>query len=122
MFLLLLTGFVFSKGDTVYTKKSKTDLLETPSVSAKSVAQITWGVKLKIKDVHGRWLLVAGKGKSGWIYSGNVASDKPPRENKKDLLPITADKTTATIAARGLSETSKSYASRKNLEEAQDRC
>ena len=68
--------------------------------------------------MRGRWLLVNSDGKSGWVYFGNVSEKKPPKENKKDLLPFVASDTTSTAAARGLSEISKDYAHRKNKEDS----
>ena len=118
LIFLSLTAFLYKKGDTAYTKRTKTALLETPSVTAKVTGELPWGVKLKVKEVNGRWLRVKGDGKSGWVYAGNVAAGKPPKENKKDFLPSEPGKTTTALAARGLSETSKEYANRKSLDAA----
>jgi hypothetical protein len=116
--VLSVSGAIYEEGDKAYTKRSRTELLESPSVTAPVIGELPWGVKLKVKEVKGRWLRVKGDDVTGWIYSGNVSKDKPPKENKKDLLPFSAGDTTATAAARGLSEMSKDYADRKSLGEA----
>jgi hypothetical protein len=60
------------------------------------------------------WAQVAGEGSKGWIFSGNLSSDKPPADNKNDFLPTAASDTTAATAARPLAPAAKDYADRKD--------
>ncbi|MGF1677881.1 MAG: hypothetical protein ACFCUX_01670 [Candidatus Methylacidiphilales bacterium] len=105
-------------GKTYFSKQASTPLLSASNRSAAPVGSVEWGKPLKVIAVDGRWLQVASGNLKGWVYSGNVTSEKPPAENKNDFLPTTAADTSAAVAARPLSESSKDYANRKSMGEA----
>jgi hypothetical protein len=105
-------------GKICFTKQASTALLAEASRNAASVGSVEWGKPLKVLAVTGRWLSVSSGDLQGWIYSGNVSSEKPPIENKNDLLPTTAADTSAAVAARPLSNSSRRYAERKSLSQA----
>lgn len=105
----------FSPGNQAYTKRDNTVLRDSPSLGGGTVGKLPWGAAVKITKVEGRWVKVSGSGKSGWVFSGNLAKKKPPSENKNDFLPTAASDTSASMAARPLSETAKKYGKRRNL-------
>jgi hypothetical protein len=123
LFLIMLGAGVslvlaLEVGQTCFSKQASTPLLAEADRSAATVGRVEWGKPLKITALSGRWLNVSSGDLKGWIYSGNVSSEKPPAENKKDFLPTTAADTTAAVAARPLSDSSRNYAKRKSLGEA----
>ncbi|PAW76202.1 MAG: hypothetical protein B9S32_15850 [Verrucomicrobia bacterium Tous-C9LFEB] len=118
--LMLMASAVlaYEVGQTCFSKQATTPLLATADREAAKVGTVEWGKPLKVLAEQGRWLQVTDGDTKGWVYAGNVSSVKPPAENKNDFLPTTAADTTAAVAARPLSESSKKYASRKSLGEA----
>lgn len=119
--LLCLTAsalLAYEVGQTCFSKQAKTPLLAAADRTAEKVGTVEWGKPLKIVSQNGRWLQVASEGVKGWVYAGNVTSEKPPADNKNDFLPTTAADTTAAVAARPLSDSSKKFASRKSLGDA----
>jgi len=115
---ILITGGVAPAtevGKTCYSKQASTALLAEANRTAATVGTVPWGRPLKVIAVNGRWLGVSHGKLKGWVYSGNVSSKKPPSENKNDMLPTTAADTSAAVAARPLSTSSRKYASRKSL-------
>jgi uncharacterized protein YgiM (DUF1202 family) len=114
---LFFTAFLdaeFTAGRTAYTKKKTTSLLSSPQRDSATLGSLPWGTGVEIKTVQGLWVQVEDNGKTGWIFSGNLAEDKPPAENKNDFLPTNAGDTTAATAARPLSRAAQNYADRKD--------
>jgi uncharacterized protein YgiM (DUF1202 family) len=107
-------AFALEVGAGAFTKKQSTHLLAEPRRDAAATGSLPWGTKVKITAMQGLWAQVIFENKKGWVFAGNLSSDKPPAENKNDLLPATASDTTAATAARPLSQTAKDYADRKD--------
>jgi hypothetical protein len=110
----------YDVGDTAYTKKLETNLLEEPKALAKPVAKIDFAVELNVEKVNGVWLFVSAGDNRGWIFAGNVAEKKPSGDHKTDFLPSSASDTTASIAARPLDDVAKNYGEQKGLGEAKE--
>jgi hypothetical protein len=108
----------FSTGQTCYTKQNTTVLLAKPDRLAAPSGEVPWGTALKVASVQGRWVEVRVGSKSGWVHAGNLSADKPPAENKTDILPTTAADTTAAVAARPLSQAAQRYAARTSHQAA----
>ena len=100
----------------VFSKRRDLPLLASAASSAKTVGKAEWNEALEVLAHEGRWLKVGGKDGEGWVYSGNVATEKLPDENKNDM-PMKASGLTATVAARGLSGGADAYAGRHSLGE-----
>lgn len=111
-------ALAYETGQTCFSKQATTSLLATADRDAAKVGTVAWGKPLKVVSTNGRWLQVTNDDVTGWIYAGNVTSEKPPSENKTDFLPTTAADTSAAVAARPLSDSSLKYAQRKSLGEA----
>ena len=107
-------AFALEAGGSAFTKKQSPPLLAAAQRDAASTGTLPWGTKVKIVALQGLWAQVATDTKKGWVFAGNLAADKPPAENKSDLLPATASDTTAATAARPLSQAAKDYANRKD--------
>ena len=105
-------AFPFQVGTICFARKQPTDLRAGPERDAKSTGKVAWATKLKVLQIEGRWLKVTDNSSVGWVFSGNVGVDKPPAENKNDFGPSVASETTASIAARPLSDSAKAYAKR----------
>jgi hypothetical protein len=108
----------YEVGDTAYTKKLETTLLDEPRPLAHSVAKIGFAAELDIERVNGAWLLVSSGDNRGWVFAGNVAEKKPSADHKTDFLPSSASATTTSIAARPLDDVAKNYGDQKGLSEA----
>lgn len=113
LLLSLFTGDLaaFQPGGRCFANRTQVSLLAAPDRSAAPVARAPWGTELAILGAEGRWLRVRTGKIEGWVYAGNVSLEKPPAENKADLLP-TAGATGAAVAARPLSQAAKDYANR----------
>jgi hypothetical protein len=120
MLLVPAAMAAFKVGGTAYTKRVKTDLLSDPKALAPVSAQVDYAHKLKIDQIRGVWLHVADGGNSGWVFSGNVAEDKPVDGKGLDGAPMAASETSATAAARPLAPAAEQYGDRKGLGEAKD--
>jgi hypothetical protein len=108
----------FASGGAAFTKRVKTDLLTDPKPFAPVCAQVGYARKLKIDQVRGLWLHVQDGANAGWVFSGNVAEEKPSDTKGMDGLPIAASKTSATAAARPLAPAAEEYGDRKGLAQA----
>jgi len=102
--------------DKVYSKRRDLPLLESASASSKTAAKAKWNEELSVSKREGRWLKVSGEDGEGWVYSGNVATEKLPEENQNDM-PMKASGMTAAAAGRGLSDAADAYAGRHSLSE-----
>ena len=102
-------------GGTAYTKRMETRLLAEPQPLAETAARVGYARKLKIEEIRGAWLRVSDGAKSGWVFAGNVAEQKPDESRGLDGLPVAASETTATAAARPLAPAAIDYADRRGL-------
>ena len=109
---------VFTAGRDAYTKRVETALLSEPKMLAKPVAQLPYAQKLRVEEVQGSWLRVSDGRRSGWVFAGNLAEQKPSATKGLDGLPLAASATTASTAARPLTPTSSDYSERRGLADA----
>jgi hypothetical protein len=109
----------FTKGGTAYTKRVETPLLAEPSALATPVTKVAYARTLKIEDIKGSWVKVNDSSKSGWVFAGNLAEEKPDDNQGLDGLPIQAASTTATAAARPLTPAALEYATRRGMGSAE---
>ena len=108
----------FAPGGTAYTKRLETRLLAEPKPLAETAARVGYAHKLKIEEVRGAWLRVSDGAKTGWVFAGNIADQKPEENRSLDVLPVAASETTATAAARPLAPAAVDYAARRGLAQA----
>lgn len=73
---------------------------------------------LSVLEVRGAWLQVKGRKATGWVFEGNLASEKPTRAPAATLTSIDASKTNTVAAARPLSDAGTAYASRHSAANA----
>jgi len=107
----------FQPGGRCFANRASVPILSAPDRAATPVSSAPWGAELAITAAQGRWLRVRSGKTEGWVYAGGVSLEKPPAENKADILP-TAGETGAAVAARPLSQAAKDYASRTSHGEA----
>ena len=105
----------FAAGGAAYTKRPETILLKEPKPLAETTAKLPYAQTLKIEEVRGPWLRVSDGKNTGWVFSGNLAEEKPSEVRGLDGLPVAAAETTATAAARPLVPAAEEYASRHGL-------
>jgi hypothetical protein len=110
----------FAAGGTAFTKRVRTDLLTDSRPFAPVSAQVGYARKLRIDEVRGLWLHVHDGASAGWVFSGNVAEEKPSDTKGMDGVPMAASKTSATAAARPLAPAAEQYGDRKGLAQAKD--
>jgi hypothetical protein len=109
----------FEAGGTAYTKRAETALLAEPKPLAAAAGKLAFGRKVKVDQVQGAWVHVSDGPVSGWVFNGNLTDVKPAEGKGFDAVPLLASKTTATAAARPLTDATLEYAKQKNLGEAQ---
>ncbi len=109
----------YEAGGIAYTKRVETALLAEPKPLAAATGKLAFGRKVKIEQVQGAWLRVSDGPVSGWVFSGSLTDTKPAEGKGLDGVPLLASKTTATAAARPLTDATIAYAKEKNLGEAQ---
>lgn len=100
----------------VFSKRRDLPLLESASPSAKAVAKAAWNEPLKVLEKQNRWIKVSGQDGEGWVYGGNVSTEKLPEENRNNVA-IKSSEMSAGAAGRGLSDGASAYASRHSLKE-----
>lgn len=105
----------FVAGGAAYTKRIETALLSEPKALATPVSRVGFAKKLKVETVQGAWVRVTEGRNAGWVFSGNIAEEKPADNKGADGISMGASKTSATAAARPLTEAGEEYAKRKNL-------
>jgi hypothetical protein len=109
----------FKAGGVAYTKRPETALLTEPSPLAAPAARVGYARELKVEELRGLWLRVSdGQGAAGWVFSGNVAEEKPAEVRGLDGLPLAASETSATAAARPLAPAAVAYGQRRGLQAA----
>jgi hypothetical protein len=96
----------------------ETRLLAEPKPLAETTARIGYARKLQVEEVRGVWLRVSDGAKSGWVFAGNLAEQKPEENRGLAGLPVAASETTATAAARPLAPAAVDYAARRGLAQA----
>ncbi len=109
----------FSKGDKVWSKHLETALLAEPSPLAASGAVVGFAEKLTIKEIRGAWLRVKADDVAGWVFSGNVATDKPKLAPAAGFTTLDASQTNTVAAARPLTPAAEQYAQNLGAGDAQ---
>lgn len=110
---------VLKKGQKVWSKHHQTVLLAEPSPLAGAQATVGFAEKLKILEVQGAWLRVRGDDDEGWVFEGNVATDKPELPPASALTTMDAAQTDTVAAARPLAPAAEDYAARHGATAAQ---
>lgn len=118
LWTVLLVGFALAlcaaeRAVFFYTKKRQTELLPSPRSRETPVATIPFREKLEMIERDGPWIKVAAKFGSGWVYEGNLTDKEPHKDVNLEFLPSSASSTTASVAARPLSEVARGYAGMK---------
>lgn len=109
----------FKKGQKVWSKHLETALLTEPGPLAGVQSTVAFAEKLSIQEVQGAWLRVKSKSGHGWVFQGNVASDKPSLAPAAGLTQVQASETNTVAAARPLAPAAKDYAERHGQQNAQ---
>jgi len=105
-------------GSIAYTKNLETRLLAEPRPLAAVTGKVRYASKLTVQEARGPWLRVSEGSAAGWVFAGNVSETKPGEIAGADALGLSASKTTATAAARGLTEVGAAYATQHSLGDA----
>ncbi|OHE88757.1 MAG: hypothetical protein A3G75_14370 [Verrucomicrobia bacterium RIFCSPLOWO2_12_FULL_64_8] len=113
------TTAALDKGGTAYSKKNETSILTEPKPLAAATGKVGFAEALKIEEVRGLWLRVKTKKVAGWVFSGNVADEKPTLAPAASLTTTKASDTDTVAAARPLTEASKEFAARHHGASAQ---
>jgi len=116
---LLANPETFKKGQMVWSKHHETRLLAEPSALAGAQSNVGFAEKLKIVEVQGAWLRVRGDDGEGWVFAGNVATDKPELPPASTLTELDASATDTVAAARPLAPAAEDYAARHGATAAQ---
>ena len=114
----------FSKGDKVWSKNVETALLAEPSPLAAAQATVGFAEKLSVKETQGKWLRVKGEDAKGdevggWVFSGNVATEKPKLPPTAGFATVEASETNTIAAARPLTPAAEQYAQNQGAGNAQ---
>lgn len=112
------TTLAFAVGGIAYTKRLETVLRAEPQPLAAESGRLGYARKLKIEEIRGNWLLVSEGRVRGWVFTGNLSTEKPQDHKGTDGLGLAASKTSATAAARPLSPAAMDYANHRNLGDA----
>jgi hypothetical protein len=107
-------------GSSGFTKNQDTPLKASPSATASVSVHLGFGTKLTVLESRGAWLRVSdGKAASGWVFSGLIADTRPAASTgERNALGLDGGKTTATAAARPLTDEANAYATQHNLGQA----
>jgi hypothetical protein len=109
----------FSKGDKVWSKNVETALLAEPSPLAATQATVGFAEKLSVKETQGKWLRVKADEAEGWVFSGNVATEKPKLPPAAGFTTVEASETNTIAAARPLTPAAEQYAQNQGAGNAQ---
>lgn len=109
----------FKKDQKVWSKHVETTLLSEPRPLAAVQSTVGFAEKLSILEMQGAWLRVKSKSGEGWVFQGNVASDKPSLAPAAGLTRVEASQTNTVAAARPLTPAAKDYAQRHGQQDAQ---
>jgi len=110
----------FSAGGTAFTKRYKTSLLAEPNPQAKITGELGFARKVRVDQVQGNWLHISDSGIAGWVFVGSLSETKPDESKGLDGAPLLASNTTATAAARPLTDAAEEYSQRRNLGSASE--
>ena len=117
--LAVTTGSAeFKKRQKVWSKHHETPLLAEPSPLAPVEATIGFGEKLSIREIQRSWLKVESDEGEGWVFQGNIATDKPKMAPGVGLSRMDASQTDTVAAARPLAPAAETYAERNNALDA----
>lgn len=108
----------FKKGKKVWSKHFETALLAEPSPLASVLFTVGFAEKLTIQEASGTWLLVKSKRGEGWVFTGNVAAQKPSLAPAAGMTTVEASETNTVAAARPLTPAAEGYAQRHGAEDA----
>ncbi len=106
------------KGKKVWSKHYETVLLTEPRPLAPASATVGFAKKLSIREVRGTWLRVKSGKAKGWVFQGNIATEKPSHAPGAGFTTIDASQTDSVAAARPLSPAAEGYAERRGAEDA----
>jgi len=106
------------KGKKVWSKHNETVLLTEPRPLAPASATVGFATKLSIREVQGTWLRVKSSKAKGWVFQGNVATEKPSHAPGAGFTTIDASQTDTVAAARPLSPAAEGYAERRGAQDA----
>jgi hypothetical protein len=87
----------YEQGGKAWSKHHETALLAEPRPLAPVVSTIGFAEKLKVREIQGAWLRVESSAGEGWVFQGNVASEKPELAPGAGFTTIAAQ--TDTVAA-----------------------
>lgn len=108
----------YQKGGTAFSKRNETTLRSEPSALAPAAGKAGFAESLKIDEVRGAWLRVKAAKSAGWVYSGNVAEDKPTLPPPAGLTTVSASETDTVAAARPLAPAAEGFAGRHDADKA----
>jgi hypothetical protein len=117
--LFALSATAFQKGDKVWSKHIETSLLAEPKPLAAAVVTVGFAERFKVQEVQGVWLRVKGDKAEGWVFQGNVASEKPELAPAAGMTQVSAAQTDTVAAARPLAPAAQGYALRHGAADAQ---
>lgn len=104
----------------VYTKRLSTALLKEPQSLAPVVARVGYARRMSVDEQRGVWLRVSSQAGKGWVFLGNITENPPSEIGGLEGQPIAAAATSATSAARPLSQEANDYASAHDLLNVRD--
>jgi len=117
--LALLAGLAaIEKGGTVYSKRNETSLRAEPSALAAPAGKAAFAESLKIEEIRGSWLRVKATKAAGWVFTGNVAEEKPTLAPPAGLTTVSASETDTVAAARPLAPAAEGFADRHDADQA----
>jgi hypothetical protein len=115
----LLAGVAaIEKGGTVFSKRNETSLRAEPSALAAPAGKAAFAEALKIEEVRGSWLRVKAAKSAGWVFTGNVAEEKPTLPPPAGLTTVSASETDTVAAARPLAPAAEGFADRHDADKA----
>ena len=109
----------FKKGQKVWSKHFETPLLDEPKPLAAVVVKVGFAEKLSVRAIQGTWLRVKADEGEGWVFQGNVATDKPELAPGAGWTTVEASQTNTVAAARPLSPAAEMYAQSRGATNAQ---
>lgn len=117
--LALLAGVAaLEKGSTVFSKRNETSLRAEPSALAPATGKTGFAESLKVEEVRGSWLRVKAAKAAGWVFTGNIAEEKPTLAPPAGLTTVSASETDTVAAARPLAPAAEGFAARHDADKA----
>jgi hypothetical protein len=116
---LCASAAAFETGQRVWSKHYETALLAEPSPLAAAQSSVGFAEQLKILEARGAWLRVRSDEGEGWVFEGNIATDKPSLPPATALTTLDAAQTDTVAAARPLAPAAEDYAARHGATAAQ---